>query len=364
MARGNQWMLFGIDMRHIGQHWLAAWRDLLFADGSPLRRRLDEPVALYGSAGVEVFQGGARAAGNASSGDEYRQSVNCEAVELPDELGLCRTISLPLAVEAEMAGVLAMEVDTFSPFTQDDTVFGYAEASRDERSLHLVLAIASRSAVNRWLHESAEELFDDQERSMVDEREVEVWVNADGHHVALKGFGESKRESLYRKRLQNVAAMLGGILLLALLSASVFAVHQKSRLQQAERLQAAVQSEAASVADRREILANANALIRASNAVHAEFPNPHIEIARLTELLTDDEFVTHLSIRGRDLRIRGRASDAAVVMQTLATTKAFKSVTAPQAITAVGNTGMEQFYLDVELAQTPQESRAGEEGGS
>lgn len=351
MAQNNQWMLFGIDMRHIGQHWLSAWRDLLFADASPVRRRFDEPVVLHNTNGQQVFQGGARA------DRETASRLRCDAVQLPDELSLCRAIKLPLAVEAEMAAVLAMEVDTYSPFTQADTVYGYTEMARDEQTISLCLAIASRSAVNNWLRESTAEFF---------EHDVEVWVEADsnsaGGFVTLKGFGEGKRDSAYRGRLQNVSAMLGGILVLALLAASVFAVHQKSLLQQAQQLQREVQNDARSVAKMREVLASANETIHASNAVHEGFPNPHVELARLTELLTDDEFITHLSIRGRDLRLRGRATDAAVVMQTLAKTNAFESVTAPQAITAVGNTGMEQFYLDIDLAS--REQHVGEEPGT
>ena len=42
--RDQQWTLFGYDTRQVGQHWLAAWRDLLWGDDSPLRQRLDEVV--------------------------------------------------------------------------------------------------------------------------------------------------------------------------------------------------------------------------------------------------------------------------------------------------------------------------------
>ena len=45
-------------------------------------------------------------------------------------------------------------------------------------------------------------------------------------------------------------------------------------------------------------------------------------------------------------------------MQTLAETPAFSSVTAPSAITAVGNTGLEQFNLDITLQDAAGEGEA------
>ena len=58
-------------------------------------------------------------------------------------------------------------------------------------------------------------------------------------------------------------------------------------------------------------MVRANAIIEAANAVIAGYPNPHVEIARLTQLLADDAYITHFSARGQEVRIRGRATDAA-----------------------------------------------------
>jgi general secretion pathway protein L len=68
-----------------------------------------------------------------------------------------------------------------------------------------------------------------------------------------------------------------------------------------------------------------------------------VEVARLTELLDDDAYLAHFSMRGRDMRIRGRAQDAAQVMQGLAAQSGYASVTAPQPFTAVGNTARNSF---------------------
>ena len=47
--------------------------------------------------------------------------------------------------------------------------------------------------------------------------------------------------------------------------------------------------------------------------------------------------------------LRGRAMDAASIMQKLTDEPAYGEVTAPQAIVKVGNTGLEQFSLNINL---------------
>lgn len=330
-------MLFGIDMRQIVQHWLSAWRELLLSSSSPIRQRLDEPVLLHRENTTEVFQGGR------VTEDAPRETTSCVAQLLPDDLVLARSLRIPIAAESELPAVLAMEVAAASPFKSEDSVYGWRETDRDPETIRVALAIASRPAIAQWQRTK------DDEASRDVPRNSEIWADASGALVTLAGFGEPRREQMYRQRLLRTGLLLGGLLALVVVSAAIFAIQQKSALGQFERLQSRVQLESQAVADMRATLVDANETVRAANAFLLDYPNPHIEIARLTELLNDDVYIMHFAMRGRDLRVRGRARDAAVVMQTLAQTPAFSSVTAPQAITAVGKTGLEQFHLDIEL---------------
>ncbi len=90
LESGQNWELFGYDMRNVGRHWSAAWRDLLFGHDSPLRGRLDESVRLIDPAGSRCYHAGRPTADT---------DTDCEAVLLPEELVLARTLRLPLAVE-------------------------------------------------------------------------------------------------------------------------------------------------------------------------------------------------------------------------------------------------------------------------
>jgi len=50
--RDQQWTLFGYDTRQVGQHWLAAWRDLLWAF-----RRMEARGTIRGGRFVTGFAG-------------------------------------------------------------------------------------------------------------------------------------------------------------------------------------------------------------------------------------------------------------------------------------------------------------------
>ena len=331
-SNANQWMLFGYDMSRLGQHWLGAWGELLFAPGSPLRRRLDEPVALLTDDGERLYQDG-----TALQAGVEPDSTECRALLVPDDLVLVRELCIPLAAEAELASVIALECAASSPFPGDDTVSGWRECGRSEQGIRIALAIAARSDLAAWMDRQAAPPG------------CELWAEVGGAMVTLNGFGEGRRDAAYRRRLLRCAVTVGGILLLALLSAALFAFQQGVALERSGNRLAAVETQSVAAARAREELVASNALIAAANAVVAEHPNPHQEIVRLTRQLGDDAFIAHFSMRGRLLRVRGRAVDAAGVMQTLVENPEYSSVTAPQAISALGDSGVQQFYLDIAI---------------
>lgn len=350
-----QWTVLGYDVRSLGRRWLGAWRDFLFAADSPVRARFDEPVRLViergsdrdgesvgesagesaGDETVLLFQGGDPLKGAAGS------DVACEALAVPDSLYLARTLSVPLAAEAELDNVLAMELAANSPFDATDTVSGWVETGRQDGQLTLVLVVAARSALMHWFNTSQRERTSDR---------TELRAEHEGTWVRLEGFGEAVRDGRYRSRLYRLAAYVAAGIVFVFAATGLFVLQQRVMLQQLEAVQNQVMRQSRDAAAQRESLLLANESIAAANGIVADYPNPHVEIARFTSLLGDDSYLAHFSMRGRELRVRGRAADAARVMQTLSSQEAYASVTAPQAIATVGSTGVEQFYLDVLLA--------------
>jgi Tfp pilus assembly protein PilN len=326
----QQWHLFGYDMRRIGHHWQVAWAEFLWGDRSPVRARLDDVVRVEGETGAALYHAGQPVTEGEAS---------CEAVLLPDELVLFKSLNVPRAAEDELDAVMALEVMANSPFPADDTAAGWTLVGRDEKGLRLQLAIVSSSAVMRYLG-SRHDLHDPHAR--------EVWAMTGEQPVVLRGFGESRRLQRYQRRLLRMAGWLGVCLLTLLLILALLAGGKYLQLQQYETLADTVQREAADVIRLRESLSAANQTVAGVNELLNEFPSPHVELARLTRLLGDDAYIAQLTMRGQELRLRGRAANAAGVMEELIRQEAFAVVT-DQGITKVGDTGFEQFNVSIQL---------------
>lgn len=333
LESGQNWDLFGYDMRQLGTHWFAAWRGLLWADDSPVRKNLDDVVCLHDEKGSALYQSGALCT---------QTPFEFEAILLPDELALSKPLRIPLAAESDLVAVLALEVNANSPFSADDTGYGWLIVGRDEAYLHLSLAIVSMSAVMEYVG---------RQYDLHDSRDREIWVEVNGDMVVVQGFGEYQRDSRYRNRLRRCGIMLVISAAVVLLIAGVAAGAKRAELLHAETLVANTQREAAEASSMRISLAQGNEIIGAANKIVDLYPNPHYEIARLTQLLGDDTHIVQFAMSGREIRLRGRAMDAASVMQKLTNVPAYIEVTAPQAIVKVGSSGLEQFSLNINLGE-------------
>jgi hypothetical protein len=267
-------------------------------------------------------------------------------VLLPEELVLCRRLRLPISAEAYLESALALEVNASSPFLADDTAHGWRITGRDDSHLDIALVVVSVSAVMTYLARQ----YDSH-----DPRAQEVWVRLEEGLVLLRGFGEHRRDRMYRKRLLRCAAGIAAVAALLLVIAGVSVLSKRAELARFEETAADIGREAAEATQLRASVSRANETIAAVNEVLQSFPSPHLEIARLTALLEDDVSINQFQMSGRQIRLRGRAVDAATVMQKLTDEADYGEVSAPQAIVKVGNTGLEQFSLNINL-------RSGESG--
>lgn len=329
----QQWQLFGFDVRHIGRYWQHAWAEFLWGDRSPVRARLDEVVRLRGESGEEYFQSGEPVTATDAS---------CEAVLLPEELVLFKTLRLPRAAEAELDAAMALEVSGKSPFPADDTASGWTLLSRSDSILEVQLAIVSLGATMRYLGQTYD-------IHAIDEREV--WARSGDRPIVIRGFGESRRLAHYKRRLLRMGGLLLGAVAILVVMLTVSAGSQYLEMKQYQGLAARVSEATRDATRHRSALGSANQLIAGVSALSREYPNPHVELARLTRLFGDDAYIAQLSVSGDEIRIRGRATDAASVMEKLTSVPGFAEVSADQGgITRLGNTGLEQFYVTIRLA--------------
>ena len=341
LQSGQNWDLFGYDVRQLYKSWRAAWRDFLWGDDSPIKARLDEVLSVKSDSGKEEYFHAARPVTKPEV--ERDVAVDCDAVILPDAMVLLKTLVLPRAAEADLELVMALEVTANSPFPESDTGNGWRIVSRDEDKLMVQLAIVSLSAVMSYLG---------QKYDCHDARAREVWADIDQTIVVLSGFGERKRQQRYNKRLLRVVSGIAYSLLVLTIIFGGAAGFKYLQLNQLRSLSAEVQTRAGDAMKMRSAIVRANETVAAVNALAAQRPNPHYELARLSHLLGDDASLLQVSVHGTAMDIRGVADDASIVVQQLTDEPAFSEVIAPQAITKYFNTGQEQFFLNIKLSGT------------
>ena len=329
----QNWELFGYDPMRLLGSWRSAWRDFLWANDSPVKSRLDEVVKVETDSGSCFYQ-----SGKPTDGGE----TTCIAVVLPEALVLVKNLQLPLAVASNLDSVMQLEVGAHSPFPEADTGYGWRIVSRDENHMQLSLAVVSLSATMTYLGK---------EHDCHDKKAFEIWTQSDGEIIELNGFGEHKRRNRYTRRLARVGIMLGlGVLCLL----SVFGVAAASKYVELEKyreLSTVAKTQAAAAVEMREGLIVANETILEANKLIAANPSPHVELARLTRLLEEDSSLSHFALGQTVLRIRGSSRDAAALQALLNDVPEYKEVIATQPITVMGNTGFEQFFLDINLVE-------------
>ncbi|AQA18283.1 hypothetical protein BST95_08615 [Halioglobus japonicus] len=329
----QNWELFGYDMRNVGRHFSAAWRDFLWAYDSPVRHRLDEAVRLQSADGVSFYQAG-------DVCDDV--SAQCSAVLLPDDLVLDRLLRMPLAVESELPSVIALEVNANSPFSADDTAYGWRVVGRDEQNLQVALAIVSRSAAMTYVA---------QQYGSHDPHAQELWVNSNGVKVVIEGFGEGKRLERYRRRLLWVSGLLGGAALVFLLAIAISAGLKNIELGAVQEIAQTTQRDTANASQMRAALGQANEAIAVINELQIAHPSAHLELARLTALVGDDAYIERFSMNGTNIDLRGRAVDASSLMQLLTEQGVYRSVSAASPIRRAPGQEKEQFHLKISMGE-------------
>ncbi len=332
MAVKNQnWMLFGIDTREFLRVWKASWIEFLWGEDSPIRKYFDEKIKLTSESSIEIYQ-----SGHPVDGGE----TDLEAISLPDSLFLERKLILPIMSSEDLKMILVNEVVASSPFAQEDTSWGWTRELSDTGQFVVRLALASNSDINDYLRSRYETL---------DLTQAELWARADGHWVVFQGFGESLRVSRYTRRLIRVSILIFFLFTGVLLSIGIDAAVKKIRLDQLHKEEKLVREQASRAMVFRKRLGEANRTVNAVNDLMRKYPSPRAQLVQLTSLLGDDAFLQEFKITGDQIRLRGKSKDAAKLMRQLADEKNYANVSAPQAIRRLGNSGMEQFHLDIEI---------------
>lgn len=326
--RGNfNLVLFGFDLTRIPAFFRQGWSEAM---QWPLFMRLlpPEPVRVKRPDGGKAIW---------PTGANPRAHV-ANAIILPEELLLRRTLRLPFLASAAQREAIELAFGGASPFPPENTVRGWRAVPR-ETDVEVELVMASRAHVDANLLRTVNE------RHLGD---VEVWAaSATGDApIILHGYGEGPRQARARRRHLRIAALaaLALVLFLALAASPVLRMRQDV-IDLGVRLDAVSREAAPTVADR-EALIDANTRLQAVSAYARTHPDPQEMFGRLAALLPDSVFLTRLEIRGRTVIIAGLAENAAQIMDLLGAQPGFHDVRAPSAITRDASSGRESFSVE------------------
>ncbi|MCB1954255.1 MAG: PilN domain-containing protein [Rhodocyclaceae bacterium] len=343
-AVGNQWSLFGFDLREAWGAFLAGWREAM---ARPWLAWLvpDEVVRLVGRNGESEIRRGAQVLAATSA-------VEAVAVELPEALVLESQRVLPRLPLADVERALALHVASMSPFDEQDTVWGWSKDALPGDKLALRVVMASRAQIDAYLESRVAEFGGGV---------PEVWFDH-SRPVVIRGFGERARLRRRARRGMLSAALLAvsSVLLLALASVPVIRAHE--RADQARAAYEGLQRDAQPILAKKEQLAALTGGLEDLDRQIAAYVAPLPVLARLTSAVPDNAMVDRLTFEQGKLRIWGQAEDAAALLNQIGQTRGFYNVRSPSAIQRNARTGKESFAIEMDLR--PEGSGSSGGGGS
>lgn len=335
----HQAQLFGLDLT-------ALWRDLL----TSWRGMLEWPVFswLWPQVAVRLYlpNGSQALSRNLSSAplqdEKGARSARFEALLLPENLLLRRTLDLPKLQPAELQSALKLEVQALSPFAPDDLVWTHEISPQEGNSLRAHLVLSSRRLIGQHMEAVHPQL---------DSQNPEVWVTRSNEpgFVMLAGFGEARRQR--QSAAWRWASAVLALLVLALMAAMAATPSVKLYLRalQANQAMTSLGQKAGPVMAQRESLVRVSEQL-ASLALLAAKPAPPLSTLKLiTEALPDDTSLLSLQIQGLKVSITGQTVNAAALMKQLGSTPGLRDVKAPTPATKPLGAPRESFTIEFTL---------------
>jgi general secretion pathway protein L len=340
----SQTSLFGIELADVWASLTRPWRKLHRSDGLAWLAPQVQ-VRLIQADGRESVWEGDRQITGAPAG-----SVPFVAVEVPEDLYLRRSLSLPPMEAADLENAVALDVQSASPFGTQDLVWGYTARPIGGQQV-VDMVFASRRQIGQYL---------DKVRARLPEGAMpEVWVRAEaGDPIILRGYGEDARARYAASRWKVGVALL----MLAAGLATAVAVTPTAQL----RLRAIQASQAHDEAVRRAqpLLAKREKMVQAGtdmaalNKLIAQRVDAAYAIDYLTRIIPDDTYLISLNLHGNKAVLIGQTANAAALMQRLSGEPGLRDVRAPSpAIRPLGS-AKETFTVEFTFDARPATSAA------
>ncbi|WCM93998.1 PilN domain-containing protein [Acidovorax sp. NCPPB 2350] len=327
----------GIDLRVLGREIYQSWVHMhdwpVFSWLTPAM----PVVVLHPNGQQTVWLGEERKARAENLG-----KTRFTAIELPEDLVLRRSFTLPPVGAADVAQASALEARAISPFGAQDLVWGHRPHTLSQGNARVELVLASRKQIAQYLMS--------QSGRLAAGSDPEVWVlSSEGKPIVLGGYGEGLRKAHAVKWRRTGYGLMGvaGMLLVAI--ALTPSLQLRSRALEAAQSYTDVATRTAEIVRQRESLMQSSEKLTMLSEVLATRLEPLKVLDKLTQLLPDDTALQSFRLQGTKVTIVGMTGNASSLMQLLGNESGFREVRAPSAAMRMGNTGKETFSIEFTL---------------
>ena len=273
------------------------------------------------------------------------QTPKFEGYLLPEALVLWQPVELPVLGPREIAAALSLQVSVLSPFSPEDTVWGYSapDSSGLVGAVKTEVAIVSRKLVAPHIASL--------QGSKVQASESEWWVQVPGEGaMVVLGLDANRPRNVLARRWRNVNLGLFLLLLAILCGAAITPTAQlRLRAIQASNSYTALQAAAGGAVQQREQLVRYQQQAQLLQTQLKGSLRPEVAILRVTQLLPDNTYLSSLQLQGDKVVIAGLTPNTAVLMQQLGVQSGVTAVRAPTAATKQRGAERETFTVELNL---------------
>lgn len=338
----NNWSLFGLDLTR-SVKWLSLGvQQLLYDREAWLLQRFDPGLRVYNN-GVASFYCGDKASDKMRSAEKGNAF---QAVVLPSDTVLVKTLHLPASTEENLDSAMALEVGLSSPFTDADTRAAWRVIGRRDTTIEVALGITAHPAIEKALADHAAAHPD------VSGEEPEVWTLTDeGAPVPFSGFGEDRRRSAYHRSIMQGVARMAGLWLSVMVSLTILAGAASFKADQLEATFQQVRKDAMAAAEKREQLKLGRDRLNMIEAAVRVRPNYQYWLNHIAAAAPDTVYLDRLSFDNKQVTVNGYSNNAAVYLRMLTEEPGYTDVTALSAFARDRNNGLERFSIQWQVTE-------------
>ena len=339
---------FGLDLSGLVGNARLGVEHILYDQRSWLFRRFMPNITAFHEGGWWSVNEAGQLSSPLESAGERVQSAPFMALCLPFNEVLFKVISLPESSERYLADAVKIEVESYTPFPLEDTVYDWKVVQREQGELTVNIAMLSKVR--------ARDIKADMQASLSDvaNESAELWAvdeKRGRETVPIRIHSDDSRKLAYLGRLRSLGLWSGIAICLAISSLILPASSSafRARMLTQENAALAEQAEWADAAKRALALQRSQLnLIR--DATKAR-PNYGAVLEQIASVTPDGTYLEVLSLRNGQAEIRGYSDNAAALLRSLTEHPGFVSVNANSAFVRDQRSGLERFSIAWQLPE-------------